>query len=134
MPKNDPAEVFGDALTAPFWEGASHGELRLQRCSSCGHVQFYPRPFCLSCDGTELHWVAATGTGTVYTLTRIWRSADPSRQVPYINALVELDEGPRLFTTLIGTGLSIGQRVKVAWQERAEAPPLPVFEPLEQQG
>jgi len=127
-----PAEDFGDALTRPFWQGAARRELLLQRCDSCGRHQFYPRPFCLGCDATALSWVRSGGTGTVYTFTRIWRGGDAGRQSPQINALVELDEGPRLFTALVGAErFAIGQRVRVAWQDRGDAPPLPVFEPLE---
>lgn len=124
-------EAFGDALTAPFWQGTERRELLVQRCGACGRHQFYPRPFCLACDSTELAWVRTAGTGTIYSFTRIWRGGDPHRKGPHINALVELDEGPRLFTTLVGAEtFAIGQRVQVAWQARSDAPPLPVFEPI----
>jgi uncharacterized OB-fold protein len=66
-------------------------------------------------------------------MTTVHRQAAPDRPVPYVNALVQLDEGPRLLTTLVGKPCRIGDRVRVAWQDRAGAPPLPVFEPVEPQ-
>ena len=118
---------FGDALTEPFWEAAARHELVIQQCEACGHHQFYPRPFCTVCHGSDVRWVRASGRGTIYTLTRVWHSEDPDNPPPYYNALVELDEGPRLFTTLVDGDFVIGQRVVVGWQERPDAPPLPVF-------
>jgi uncharacterized protein len=125
------AAPFGDALTAPFWEAAARGELVVQRCRSCGAHQFYPRPFCLACDGDGLEWVATAGTGTVYALTTVHLRVDPALEPPYAVAVVELDEGPRLVTNLVGAPATIGDRVTVGWRERDGMPPLPVFEPQE---
>jgi hypothetical protein len=129
MNANPPREAFGDAITRPFWEAAEQRRLLIQRCEGCGQHQFYPRRFCRRCHRETVTWVEASGVGRVYTMTRIWHSEDPALPAPYVNALVELDEGPRLFTTLVGSDCAIGQRVKVAWRERSGAPPLPVFEP-----
>lgn len=130
---------FGDPLSAPFWEGAARRELMVQRCRSCGVHQLFARPFCLACDGADLQWARASGLGTIYSMTTVRRTASPDFPAPYVNALVELDEGPRLLTVIVGiagTGgpdggaCAIGDRVRVAWKDRAPAPPLPVFEPL----
>jgi len=123
-------EPFGDPLTAPFWQAAARHELVLQRCAVCGTHQFYPRPFCLSCDSESLAWVATTGLGTIHSVTRVWRQAFPEHPVPYLNALVDLDEGPRLLTIIEADTAAIGDRVRVAWRERENAPPLPVFRPI----
>lgn len=116
---------FGDPLTYAYWEAAARHELTIQQCTACGHHQFYPRPFCLQCSG-EVEWVTAAGTGTVYSSTTVCLS-----EPHYTVALVDLDEGPRLLTALEGEPLpQIGDRVSVAWRERDEAPPIPVFRGL----
>jgi uncharacterized OB-fold protein len=122
------ATAFGDALTAPFWSAAEARQLVVQRCGACGAFQFYPRPFCLACDAEQLDWVPVAGVGTVYAMTTVHLRVDPALEPPYVVALVELDEGPRLVTNLIGEPVGIGERVRVAWRERDGAPPLPVFE------
>lgn len=120
---------FGDALTAPFWEGAVRHELRIQRCAACGTHQFYPRPFCLACDG-EVTWVRAAGTGRVYSRTTIRIPVTPALEPPYVAALVELDEGPRILSVLTESTLRIGDPVAVVWRERDDGPPLPAFGPV----
>jgi len=124
------AEIpYGDALMAPFWEGASKRELRVQRCLGCGEHQFYPRPFCLACGSGSLTWIVSSGRATVYSLTTVRRAIAPEWTPPYVVALVDLDEGPRLTTVIVGEKpASIGDRVRLAWREREGLPPLPVFE------
>jgi uncharacterized OB-fold protein len=118
---------FGDPTTAPFWAAAAEHKLLIQRCAACGTHQFYPRPFCLSCGGRQVEWVEAAGTGTVHATTRVHLQVLSDLEPPYIVALVELDEGPRLVTNLVEPTPSIGDRVEVRWRERSDAPPLPVF-------
>jgi len=122
--------AFGDPLSIPFWHGAARRELMVQRCRSCGAHQLFARPFCLACDAAELEWVRSSGFGTVYSMTTVHRQASPDFPVPYVNALVELDEGPRLLTTIVGGPCAIGDRVQVTWKDRAAAPPLPLFAPV----
>lgn len=119
--------TVADAITAPFWDGAHRRELLIQRCGSCGAHQFYPRPFCVACQSDGLTWVVACGYGTVYTQTTV-RLKVTDREPPYVVGLVDLDEGPRLLTELIGSPCRIGDRVRLQWRERVDAPPLPVFE------
>jgi len=103
----------------------------VQRCRRCGTHQFFARPFCLSCSGDALEWVRASGLGTVYSMTIVHRQVSPDFPAPYVNALVTLDEGPRLLTTLVGPPCAIGARVRVLWKDRAAgAPPLPMFTPI----
>ncbi|MGF1609716.1 MAG: Zn-ribbon domain-containing OB-fold protein [Kiloniellales bacterium] len=124
-------EPYGDPLSQPFWAAAERRELVVQRCRACGQHQFYPRPFCLACEGDSVEWVAAAGTGRVYSMTTLHVAANPDYEPPYTVAVVELDEGPRLVTQLLGNGTAIGDRVRVVWRERNCAPPLPFFEKLE---
>jgi uncharacterized OB-fold protein len=121
---------FGDALTAPFWEAARRNELTVQQCGACGAHQFYPRPFCLSCDRDDaLEWVSAAGTGTVYSVVTVHMKVLEELEPPYQVAIVELTEGPRLTSNIVGDPVRIGDPVTVAWRERPDPyPPVPVFE------
>ncbi|QKC99533.1 hypothetical protein EB231_13425 [Mesorhizobium sp. NZP2298] len=101
--------------------------LTVQRCTACGSHQFYPRPFCLSCEATELEWVGAKGSGTIYSLTTVRMPVSEDLAPPYLLALVDLDEGPRLLTNIEAESAGIGDRVTVAWRRRDGLPPLPVF-------
>ena len=125
---------FGDPLSRPFWEGAARRDLMVQHCRRCGARQLFARPFCLACDAADLEWVRACGFGTIYSMTTVRRQAAPDFPAPYVNALVELEEGPRLLTTIVGGPCAIGDRVRVTWKDRAAAPPLPLFEPVRTTG
>lgn len=99
----------------PFWEALSRGEFLLQRCSSCGAFQGYPKPVCRSCAGNDLTWTASTGRGTVYTHTTVVTNP-PSPfldQLPYSLVIVELDEGVRYLARFSGDAEpTCGQRVR----------------------
>ena len=120
---------LADPLMAPYWEAAAEHRLVVQRCSGCGRHQFYPRPFCLACQSDDVVWVEAAGTGTVYSQTTTRLQVLPELPPPYVVALVELDEGPRLVTNIVDGQAAIGERVELAWRDRADGPPLPVFRP-----
>jgi uncharacterized OB-fold protein len=96
-----------DDLTAPYWRAAREGRLVLQRCSSCGEHQFYPRPFCLACRSTDLEWVDATGRGRLQAFSVVHRTADRAfaGDAPYVFGVVELDEGPHLTVNVLDTAL-----------------------------
>ncbi|MHA6797019.1 Zn-ribbon domain-containing OB-fold protein [Pseudonocardia bannensis] len=117
----------------PFWEGCAAGELRLPRCRACDGVHFYPRSACPACGGTDLDWVRSAGTGTVYATTVVHRSfwgdawAD---DVPYNVAMIELDEGVRMVSAVVGVPadqVHIGMRVGVTFVPRGDTH-LPFFE------
>jgi uncharacterized OB-fold protein len=86
-----------DTLSAEFWDAASRGELLIQECPVCGHRQFYPRLLCTECGATP-EWKAASGRGTVHTFTVVRKNLAPpfDRLSPYVVAVVELAEGPRM--------------------------------------
>lgn len=88
---------------AEYWGAARQGRLVVQRCRRCGHHQLYPRPHCLVCRGA-LSWVEASGRGTVYSFTVVRQNySRPFRDwIPYVVALVDLEEGPRLMTNVVG--------------------------------
>jgi hypothetical protein len=90
--------------TAPFWEGTKQRELRIPYCRHCQRHFFYPRSFCPHCFGTELEWRKASGRGRLYTYGIQYRPAHPGfmNELPYVTAIVELEEGVRLMTNLVG--------------------------------
>ena len=90
--------------TRGWWEGAGRGELVLQRCTSCGLVQHKPRAICVKCLTPTIEHFVASGTGTVHTFTVTHQNMAPpfNAQLPYVLAYVELDEGPRVLTNIVG--------------------------------
>ncbi len=113
-----------NADTEPFWAGCAQGELRLQRCRACGQAQFPPRAFCAKCHASAPSWETASGRGRVVSHTRVHRapSAGFKAETPYVVALVDLDEGPRMMLRLQGAAVAeIGASVEI----RFEAPAGP---------
>jgi uncharacterized protein len=93
-----------DGVSAPYWRAAAEGRLLLQRCAACGHHQFYPRAHCVRCGGGDPVWEEASGRGVVHTFTVIHRNGTPgfAEELPYVVAIVELEEGPRMTANVIG--------------------------------
>ena len=87
--------------TKPFWDGVNQGKLMLQRCAACGPY-FYPRPFCPSCFSWDVEWFEAGGNGKVYSFVISHRKLPYMNGEPYVIAIIELDEGPRMMSNLIG--------------------------------
>lgn len=122
--------------TRPFWEGCAAGELRLQTCRACGRPQFYPRLVCAACGGTALAWLPSAGRGTVHAVTVVHRAPSPAFRpdVPYVVALVDLDEGVRMMANVVGAPpdrVAIGDRVRVVFERRGDVT-LPQFTPEEE--
>jgi uncharacterized OB-fold protein len=89
--------------TQPFWDGARAGELRIQRCIDCDRFYFYPRPFCPSCLSSNVEWVTASGRAKLHSYVINHRPAPGfEEEAPYAIAIVELDEGPRMMTNIVG--------------------------------
>lgn len=104
-------------ISAPFWNGLKAGRLTIPQCKSCGHWIFFPRRHCDKCWSQDLEWKEVKGAGTLYTytLTRIPTLPDFADEMPQKMAVVELDEGVRINTTLIGLDegeVKVGIRVK----------------------
>jgi uncharacterized OB-fold protein len=107
-------------LTRPYWEGAARGALMLQRCCACGVFRHPPSAMC-TCGAWDSEWVAAAGTGTIYTYTTVVHPVHVAveARVPYNVVLVELDEGPRVVSTVVDDPvgrLTIGQRVGAVFE------------------
>lgn len=120
--------------TAPFWEGAARGELRLQRCRDCGDPFFYPRGWCPRCGSPDVEWFTASGRGRLHTYLISHRPAPGfADQVPYAIAVVELEEGPRMMTNIVGVAntpeqLVLDMPLEVTFEARGDQQ-VPVFRP-----
>ena len=119
--------------TQRFWDATAEDRLELPRCDDCDHVVWYPRERCDQCGSTAVTWFEASGRGTVYSCTvtrRIpgsWRVA-----APFVLAYVELDEGPRVVTNIVGCDpetVHIGQSVQVVFDPTPDGPALLRFTP-----
>ncbi len=123
-----------NADTRPFWEGCAAGELRYQCCGRCGQVQLIPRSLCAGCQYTELVWKLSGGIGRILSHTTVHRAPTPAfaSELPYVIALVDMDEGFRLMVHVKGGAqppLAIGQPVRVGFVE-VEGMQLPIAERL----
>jgi len=118
--------------TREFWLATKNKELRYQKCDTCGTVVWHPRRHCPGCTGSELSWHTASGKGTLYTFSVVRQSYHPffRTQVPYAVAWIDLDEGPRLLSNVVGftdpSELACGQTVEVTWEEHEEVN-IPLF-------
>lgn len=121
---------------APLWQNAREGVLVIPYCAACDRFAWPPRARCMHCAGT-MSWKKATGAGIVVTWSVIRRAADPALkdEVPYVIALVELDEGVRLFTNLVDVSagaIQAGLRVRCRFEPSTDdAAWVPVFAPEE---
>ena len=90
-------------LTRPFWEAARRHELLMPRCTMCDHVFFYPRSECPRCLSANLEWVKVSGRARLHSFTVVRQPANAAFRddVPYVYAVVQLDEGPRLVSNLV---------------------------------
>ena len=120
--------------TQPFWDGCARGELLLQHCGACGTLRHPPSPICPHCRSTEHAWVPANGRGTVYTYTVVRQALAKGwdARVPYVVAVVELDEGPRILSNIVEVAaedVRIGMRVEVVFIASQGEQQLFVFKP-----
>jgi uncharacterized OB-fold protein len=122
--------------TQEFWDGAARGELRIQRCRSCTRAYFYPRPFCPHCSSRDVEWFTASGRGTLHTYVISHRPAYGfDDYVPYVIGIVELEEGPRMMTNIVGVEpeperLPVGLPVEVSFERQSDEITLPLFRPV----
>lgn len=129
-----PAPVIS-ADTASFWEATKRGVLQLQRCDACQRTIWYPKPFCNACGSFKVTAFEASGQGEIYSFTEVHRGETAYRETPsFVLAMVELDEGVRMLTNIVGAAaadLSVGQRVRVVFDDAGETAALPRFQPAD---
>ena len=89
--------------TRAYFEYAAKGELRVPQCLACDHVFFYPRTSCPRCGSPELEWLLCSGRARLHTYLINSRPAPGFEDdAPYAIAVVELEEGPRMMTNVVG--------------------------------
>ena len=120
--------------TQAFWDGCADGELRLQHCKDCGHVQFYPRKLCSACFSQNVDWRQASGTGTVRTWSLVTLPGAPGfeEEVPFVSALIALDEGPTMLSVIRNCEpdqVTFDMPVQVIFEQRSKDIFIPYFEP-----
>jgi len=123
-----------DDESQPFWDAARTGQFLIKRCADCGAAHFYPRPFCPRCWSTRVSWEAASGRAALYTWSVVHHNDLPPfrERLPYVAAVVDLAEGPRVMTTVVdcdAADLAIGMDLQVAYRELDEEITIPVFVP-----
>jgi hypothetical protein len=119
--------------TRHFWDGTAMGELRLQRCDACANVYFPPRPFCPACASRKVSVFKASGKGKLYSYV-IHHRPVPGFTPPYSIAVVELDEGPRMMSNIVGCpqtpeALELDMKLEVAFEKLDDKITLPLFRP-----
>lgn len=122
---------IANADSAAYWQAAKEGRLVLRRCNSCSEIHFMPRYLCPVCWSVDLEWIGAAGKGTVHSFTIIRRASSPafSGLTPYVVALIDLAEGPRMMSNIVGEGaleVEIGDSVTLEFEDRG-ASKLPQF-------
>jgi len=123
-----------DNETQPFWDACREGTFLLRHCGACGHDHYYPRPFCPVCWSDDVSWKPASGRGTLYTYAVVHVNDLPpfNERVPYVAAIVELEEGPRVMTNIEGVPFDevrIGMPVVVDFKPISDDVTIAVFRP-----
>ena len=123
-----------DEASQPFFDGARQGKLMIMRCKNCGAYRYPARDRCDVCWSTATAWVQASGRGTVYTFGIMHQLYAPGFKddLPYNVAVVELEEGPRLTTNLVGVAnddVRAGMPVTVTFDRLTDEITLPRFRP-----
>lgn len=116
--------------TAFFWEGVDAGELRIQRCTSCGTLRHPARPMCAKCQSLEWDWIVSSGRGTIYSYVILHHPPVPPFRYPNALLLVDLQEGTRIVSSLVGADPSearIGLPVELDIVEVEPGLKLPLF-------
>jgi uncharacterized OB-fold protein len=124
-----------DQETAPFWKGLAEGKFLLKWCESCEKPHYYPRDFCPYCWSEQTVWREASGRGVVFATTVVRQMGlEPfASRLPYNISIIELEEGPRLLSNVVGTApdqVRIGMSVRLAPEVHDEIG-LPLFEPAD---
>ena len=118
--------------SAPFWEGCRKGELLIQKCQDCQTFIFYPKMYCPDCLSSNLEWAKASGKGKVYSHMTVYafQPTEFADDVPYVVAIIELDEGVRMMSNIVGCppdDVHCGIEVQVVFEKVTDAITLAKF-------
>ena len=123
----------------PFWDAAAQNKLVMQRCQDCLAWVWTPRPLCNECGSERIDWTPMSGKGTVYSFTVIrqvvGRAASKAFEpdIPYVVAWIDLDEGPRMISNVVGCpvdDVKLGMPVAVVFEQQSPEVWLAKFKPL----
>lgn len=118
--KSEADVQHADPGAREFWDSCRAGAMALQRCTACGRFRYPPRGVCPFCLSVDARWTAVRGTGVVYVALVVYpRSRDP-QQAPSSLVIVELDEGVRMWSSVVGCApesVKIGDRVRLTYDE-----------------
>lgn len=125
-----------DDANRPFWDGTRAEQLRMQECARCGHIRYPISHVCPECLEERHEWVRLSGRGEVWSSIVFHQVYDKAfaGDVPYNVALVQLDEGPRMFSNVVGVPpgeVAVGDRVRVVFDPVTEEVTIPRFTPEE---
>ena len=117
-----------------FWKGTKEHKLLIQECNDCKAKIFYPRKYCPECWSANLGWAEASGKAKVYAHTIMMDMVEPKfmGDLPYVLALVDLEEGVRMMTRIVECEpeeVSIGMDVEVVFEDMNDDYALPFFKP-----
>ncbi len=119
-----------------YWEKAKAHELWLRHCDDCNKAYFYPRDICPMCFSRNTSWIQASGKGTLHTFAIVHRAPTPAFRddAPFVVAMVDLEEGPRMPTNLVGVepdpaNIKVGMAVEVVFEDITDEIALPKFKP-----
>lgn len=118
----------------PYWDGLAAGELRLPRCRPCDRPFFYPRSGCPACGSTDIEWMTASGRGRLHTYLISHLPAPGFGPEPYAIAVVELEEGPRMMSNVVGVpntpeALVLDMELEVVFEQQGTVT-VPRFRPV----
>ena len=120
----------------PYWDGLRMGKLMLPKCNDCGAAFFYPRIPCPHCHSRNVGWIQASGKGKLYSFEIAYRTFNPAFKVeaPFILAMVELEEGPRMMSNLINIEpdpavVKCDMPVEVVFEKQTDEVTLALFQP-----
>ncbi len=129
-----PLPPLTDPDTRAFWKATRAGRLIYQVCQRCGRLVFHPRLHCPYCGGLELETKESAGAGTVYSYTVIRQHGHPffGARLPYVVALIDVDEGFRMLSEVVAPpeAVRVGQRVRLDWEDLGQVK-IPVFRALD---
>lgn len=119
-------------VSRPFWDACRSGDLTFQRCTDCDGITFLPQPACMHCLSPDLIWEKGQGKGAIYSWSVVWRPQTPAFEIPYVIAIIDMDEDYQMMTNVVGINpdkIEVGMRVEVQFHAMNDEITLPYFRP-----
>jgi uncharacterized OB-fold protein len=118
----------------PFWEGARQGKLMMQKCGDCSHIRYPISHVCPDCLSYKTEWTQLSGRGEVFSYVVFYQLYNKAfaDDVPYNVAMIQLEEGPRMFSNIVGVdndAVKVGDKVEVTFEKATDEVSIPKFRP-----